>query len=82
MTLEEKTLLVRQLVTLALENMEVNVKSSVDEKEMLAALDQMANNVVDQILALPDNEKLIVSMATMTKLLVENFVLQRALKNV
>lgn len=35
----------------------------------------MANSVKEQVLGIPEEQRLMVAMATMTKLLVENFVL-------
>lgn len=75
MTPEERTNLVSQLVTLANENMVPDIKESSNPAELEHALRQMADNVVDQIINLNDNERLIVCMATMTKLLVENVIL-------
>jgi len=75
MTPEERTTLVNQLVALANENMVPTIKESTDSAELEHALRQMADNVVDQIINLNDNERLIVCMATMTKLLVENVIL-------
>jgi len=40
----------------------------------------MASNVIQQMNELPEDHRLIVSMATVTKLLVENFVLNIQLK--
>jgi len=79
MTPEERTNVTRQLVSLTKENMDKNIVSLIDPAELTAALDQMANNVVDQIVNLQDNERLIVAMATITKLLVENYILQARL---
>lgn len=45
------------------------------------AYEMMANSVLDQILALPEDQRPIVAMATITKLLVENFVLNLRLNN-
>lgn len=81
MTPEERTNLINQLVTLSNENMEPSVKSLIDPNELDHALRQMADKVVEQIINLNDNERLIVCMATMTKLLVENYVLS-ATKNI
>jgi CBS-domain-containing membrane protein len=75
MTPEERTNLINQLVVLAKENMVPSVKESTDQNELDHALRQMADNVVEQIISLNDNERLIVCMATMTKLLVENVIL-------
>jgi hypothetical protein len=75
MTPDERTTLVNQLVALANENMVPTIKESTDSGELEHALRQMADSVVDQIINLNDNERLIVCMATMTKLLVENVIL-------
>lgn len=45
---------------------------SVEERQ---AYMLMAGTVLDQIAGLPDDRKLLIAMASMTKLLVENFVL-------
>jgi hypothetical protein len=39
------------------------------------AYQMMASSVIEQFENLPENQKFVVSMATITKLLVENFVL-------
>lgn len=39
-----------------------------------SAYDLMASSVIEQFVALPDDEKLPVALATITNLLVENFV--------
>jgi len=71
-----KTEAVGRLVGLA---KEVEIKDPIDWTKMQVTEDDvyelMAANVIDQIFSLPDEHKLTVSMATMTKLLVENFVL-------
>ena len=81
-TAEERTKLVRQLVVLASENMDKEIKDAIQPTQLGAALDQMADNVVEQILGLEDSERMIVAMATVTKLLVENYILQNARSNV
>ena len=78
---DERTLLAQQLVKLAKENMIPEIRESVDQAQLQNALDQMADNVIEQIVNLNDNERLIVAMATITKLLVENFILQQANNN-
>lgn len=40
----------------------------------------MASNVIEQMNSVPEDQREIVSMATMTKMLVENFVLNLRLK--
>jgi hypothetical protein len=82
MTPEERTKLVRQLVVLASENMDKEIKDAIQPTQLGAALDQMADNVVEQILGLDDSERIIVAMATVTKLLVENYILQNARQHV
>jgi hypothetical protein len=44
------------------------------------AFSMMAGNVIDQLEAVPDEQRPIVAMATITKLLVENFVLNTKLQ--
>lgn len=75
MTPEERTQLTSQLVILSKENMEDNIKNSVDSAELEHALRQMADRVIEQIVGIQENERMIVCMATMTKLLVENYIL-------
>lgn len=41
---------------------------------------QMASSVVQQLESVPDEQRAVVAMATMTKLLVENFVLSAKLQ--
>lgn len=43
------------------------------------AYELMANSVVDQMYSLPDEQREIIMMASLTKLLVENFVLNARL---
>ena len=47
---------------------------------MHEAFEMMATNVLEQLMALPENQRAVVAMASMTKLLVENFVLNLRLK--
>jgi len=79
MTPEETTQLINQLVALSKENMNPDIQGSINPQELDVALHQMADNVVNQVVNLNDNERLIVCMATMTKLLVENYILQARL---
>lgn len=51
---------------------------SVDEK---TAYRMMASNVLEQFSSIKDEERLIVALGTITKLLVENFVLNLKLEN-
>lgn len=44
------------------------------------AFEMMATSVLEQLMALPENQRAVVAMASMTKLLVENFVLNLRLK--
>jgi fructose-1,6-bisphosphatase len=81
MTPEERTKIIQQIVVLANENMDHNIKDLISQQEAKAALEKMADNVVEQIINLNDGERLIVAMATITKLLVENFVLLQARSN-
>jgi hypothetical protein len=39
------------------------------------AYELMASNVIEQLTNIPEDQRLVVAMATVTKLLVENFVL-------
>jgi hypothetical protein len=43
--------------------------------EETQAYNMMANSVKEQMAGIPEDQRLVVAMATMTKLLVENFVL-------
>jgi len=45
------------------------------------AYEKMAENVIEQMESVTDNERAAVATATMTKLLVENFVLKYKLEN-
>lgn len=79
---EEKKFTIQQLAALAKEaDMEpVNwpeLKITQDEAFLM-----MASNVVEQLEGVPEDQRGIVSMATMTKLLVENFILNLKLKAV
>jgi hypothetical protein len=72
---------VKQLAELA---MEAEMSDPIDwglltvsERE---AFEMMASQVLEQMFAVPENERAVVAMATMTKLLVENFVLNLQLK--
>ena len=75
-----KTEYVGILVDLA---QEIDIKDSI-EWGMLnvneqQAFELMANSVVDQIHSLPEDQREIIMMASLTKLLVENFVLNARL---
>lgn len=72
---------VKQLAELA---MEAEISDPIDwgllnvsERE---AFEMMASQVLEQMFNVPENERAVVAMATMTKLLVENFVLNLQLK--
>lgn len=72
---------VKQLAELA---MEAEMSDPIDwgllnvsERE---AFEMMASQVLEQMFNVPENERAVVAMATMTKLLVENFVLNLQLK--
>lgn len=71
-----KTEAVARLVELA---QEVEIKDPIDWGMLSIkesdAYELMANSVLDQMYNLPENYRETVMMATMTKLLVENFVL-------
>jgi hypothetical protein len=45
------------------------------------AYDLMASNVIEQFFGIPEDQRLHVAMATVTKLLVENFVLNIKLRS-
>jgi hypothetical protein len=72
---------VKQLAELA---MEAELRDPIDwgmlnvsERE---AYEMMAGQVLEQMFNVPENDRAVVAMATMTKLLVENFVLNLQLK--
>lgn len=72
---------VKQLAELA---MEAEMTDPIDwgmlnisERE---AFEMMASQVLEQMFNVPENDRAVVAMATMTKLLVENFVLNLQLK--
>lgn len=71
-----KTEAVARLVSLA---QEVEIKDPIDWGMLSIkesdAYELMANSVLDQMYTMPDSYRETVMMATMTKLLVENFVL-------
>jgi hypothetical protein len=75
-----KTEYVGILVDLA---QEVDIKDSIDwgmlNVNEQQAFELMANSVVDQIHSLPEDQREIIMMASLTKLLVENFVLNARL---
>jgi len=81
MTEEEKVKTIHQIAALAkeAEMIETIDWSQLDIEEDEAYL-MMASNVVEQLESVPQEQAGIVSMSTMTKMLVENFVLNIKLK--
>lgn len=81
MTEEEKTQTIRQIAALA---KQVDMIEPVDWSQLNVNEDEaylmMATNVVEQLESVPEQQRGIVSMSTMTKMLVENFVLNIKLK--
>jgi len=75
-----KTEAVGRLISLA---KEVEIKDPIDWAKMKVTEEQvfevMAANVIDQLFSIPEDHRTTVAMATMTKLLVENFVLSTKL---
>ena len=75
-----KTEAVGRLISLA---KEVDIKDPIDWAKMKVSEDQVfevkAANVIDQMFSIPEDHRTTVAMATMTKLLVENFVLSTKL---
>lgn len=73
---------IKQLATLA---MEAEVADPIEWGELSIkeedAYEMMAANVITQIDSIPEDQRPIVAMATITKLLVENFVMNIKLKN-
>lgn len=76
-----KTEAVGRLVSLA---KEVEIKDPIDWSRLSVTEDQiyelMASSVIEQIYSVPEEHRTSVSMATLTKLLVENFVLNSKLE--
>jgi hypothetical protein len=81
MTEEDKVKTIHQIAALAkeAEMIETVDWSQLDIEEDEAYL-MMASNVVEQLESVPEEQMGIVSMSTMTKMLVENFVLNIKLK--
>jgi len=81
MTEEEQQELIKQLAVLA---READVQDPIDWGMLNITEDQaftmMASNVVEQMNAVPAEQQHMVALATVTKLLVENFVLNLRLK--
>lgn len=77
-----KSLTFEQLITLA---MEADLVDPIDwgmlPIEERKVYEVMASNVVEQFSNIKDDEQLTVALATITKLLVENFVLNYQLGN-
>jgi hypothetical protein len=77
----ERELSISQLAELAMESqMAVDIDWSKLNLTKNEAFSMMAGNVIDQLEAVPDEQRPIVAMATITKLLVENFVLNTKLQ--
>lgn len=78
---EEKVKTIHQIAALAkeAEMIETVDWSQLDIEEDEAYL-MMASNVVEQLESVPEEQTGIVSMSTMTKMLVENFILNIKLK--
>jgi len=81
MTDEDKVKTIHQIAALAkeAEMIETIDWSQLDIEEDEAYL-MMASNVVEQLESVPQEQAGIVSMSTMTKMLVENFILNIKLK--
>ena len=75
-----KTEAVGRLISLA---KEVEIRDPIDWNKMKVTEEQvfevMAANAIDQLFSIPEDHRTTVAMATMTKLLVENFVLSTKL---
>ena len=75
-----KTEAVGRLIGLA---KEVEIRDPIDWTKMKVTEDQvyelMASSVIDQLYSVPEDHRETVALATMTKLLVENFVLNTKL---
>jgi hypothetical protein len=78
--LEKKTT-IEQLANIAMEG---EMKDPIDWGELAIeerqAFEMMASQVFEQMDGMPEEQRAVVSMATMTKLLVENFVLNLRLE--
>jgi len=74
--MENKEETVKQLAELAMQSeMAVSIDWNVLNLTQQEAFVMMASNVVEQMESLPEDQRAVVAMATMTKLLVENFIL-------
>lgn len=78
---QEKRVTIQQLAQLAMEGDMANPiewgELSVEEEQ---AFLMMASQVLEQMEGCPEDQRAVVAMATMTKLLVENFVLNLRLE--
>jgi|TARA_B100001741_G_C16506094_1_gene577189 hypothetical protein len=79
--MEEKKATIKQLADLAREG---EMKDPIDWGELAVKEEQaylmMASQVLEQMESCPEDQRAVVAMATMTKLLVENFVLNLRLE--
>ena len=79
--MDEQQTTIHQLASLAKEGA---VKDPIDWAELSVEEDQaflmMASQVFEQMEGCPEDQRAVVAMATMTKLLVENFVLNLRLE--
>lgn len=74
--MENKEETVKQLAELAMQSeMAVSIDWNKLNLTQQDAFVMMASNVVEQMESLPEDQRAVVAMATMTKLLVENFIL-------
>ena len=72
---------IKQLAELAMEGDMVHpIEWSLLNMSEQKAFEMMAGNVLEQLTNLPEDQRAVVAMASMTKLLVENFVLNLRLK--
>lgn len=83
MTNEEKTQTIQQIAALA---KQADMIEPVDWSQLNINEDEaylmMASNVIEQLESVSEEQRGIVSMSTMTKMLVENFVLNIKLKGI
>ena len=80
---EEKLNTIHQIAALA---KEAEMIEPIDWSQLNITEDEaylmMASNVIEQLESVPEDQRGIVSMSTMTKMLVENFVLNIKLKGI
>lgn len=80
---EEKLNTIHQIAALA---KEAEMIEPIDWSQINITEDEaylmMASNVIEQLESVPEDQRGIVSMSTMTKMLVENFVLNIKLKGI